>query len=63
MLTMLFIRVETLLAEPPKLIAALFEMEFKLGDSADDAMLNGSAGRFVFDTLRLGGGGGLLHRP
>lgn len=60
---MLFIKVETLLAEPPKLRAALFEMEFKFGESADDAILSGSAGRFVFDTLLLGGGGGLLHLP
>lgn len=62
-LTILFIRVETLLADPPKLMAAEFEMEFKLGASAADATLNGSAGRFVFDTLRFGGGGGLLVRP
>lgn len=63
MLTILFIRVETLLAEPPKLIAALFEIEFKFGKSADGATLNGSAGKFVFDTLLLGGGGGLFDRP
>lgn len=62
-LTILFIRVETLLADPPKLMAAEFEMELRFGASADDATLNGSAGRFVFDTLRFGGGGGLLVRP
>lgn len=44
-------------------MAAEFEMELKFGASADDATLNGSAGRFVFDTLRFGGGGGLLVRP
>lgn len=61
----LFISAETLLADPPNVAAAVCDTELKFGDIAidDDAILNGSVDRFVFDMLRIGGGGGLLHRP
>lgn len=60
----LFISVETLLADPPNVVAAVCDTELKFGDIAtdDDAILNGSVDRFVFDMLRIGGGGGLLQR-
>lgn len=60
-LTILFvIKVETLLADPPKLVARQFELRFC--DIAVGGVLNGSDGRFVFDMLfsLIGGGGGLL---
>lgn len=62
---LLFISVETLLADPPNEAAAVCDTEVKFGDIAidDDAILNGSVVRFVFDMLRIGGGGGLLVRP
>lgn len=62
---LLFISVDTLLAEPPNVAAAVCDTELKFGDIAtdDDAILNGSVDRFVFDMLRIGGGGGLLQRP
>lgn len=56
-------RVETLLADPPNVAAAVFATVLKFGDIADDGTLNGSVDRFVFDMLRIGGGGGLLQRP
>lgn len=57
--------VDTLLADPPNVAAAVCDTEHKFGDIAidDDAILNGSVDRFVFDMLRIGGGGGLLQRP
>lgn len=63
MLTMLFNKVETFVADPPKFVAALLEAELKFGDIADAGTLNGSVDRFVFDMLLIGGGGGLLQRP
>lgn len=62
---LLFISVETLLADPPNVAAAVCDTELKFGDIAidDDAILNGSVDKFVFDMLRIGGGGGLLDRP
>lgn len=57
--------VDTLLADPPNVVAAVCVTELKFGDIAtdDEAILSGSVDRFVFDMLRIGGGGGLLHRP
>lgn len=46
-----------MLADPPKLVAALFTPEPTLPLAFADDMLN-SVGRFVFDKLRVGGGGG-----
>lgn len=45
-------KVDTLPAEPPKLFAVLF-------CDIPDGTLNGSVDKFVFDTLLIGGGGGL----
>lgn len=53
-------RVDTLLADPPNVVAAAFATLLKFGDAA---ILNGSVDKFVFDMLRIGGGGGLLQRP
>lgn len=61
-LTMLFvISVETLLADPPKLVARQFELRFC--DIAVGGVLSGSDGRFKFDMLfsLIGGGSGLLQ--
>lgn len=55
--------VDTLLADPPNVVADAFATVLKLGDIADAGTLNGSVDRFVFDMLRTGGGGGLLVRP
>lgn len=62
---LLFISVETLLADPPNVAATVCDTELNVGDIAIDdvAILNGSVDRFVFDMLRIGGGGGLLQRP
>lgn len=61
--TVLFMSVDTLLADPPNVAAAVFATVLKFGDIAADGTLNGSVDRFVFDMLRIGGGGGLLQRP
>lgn len=61
-LTELLMRADTLLAEPPNVVAALATV-LRFGDIADAGTLNGSVDRFVFDMLRTGGGGGLLLRP
>lgn len=62
---LLFISVDTLLADPPNVVATVCVTELRFGDIAidEDAILNGSVDKFVFDMLRIGGGGGLLQRP
>lgn len=57
--TVWFISVDTLLADPPYVVAAVFETLFKFGDI--DGTLSGSVDRFEFDLLRIGWGGGLLQ--
>lgn len=52
LLTILFINVETLLAEPPKLFAA-FDVKLKLLVAPDEGILNGSVVKLVFDMLLI----------